>query len=84
VTWVLISELFPNRVRGLGVSVAVSALWIASFVLTFTFPILQRALGSAGTFWTYAGICFAGFVLVRVTVPETSGKTLEEIERELG
>jgi len=84
VTWVLISELFPNRVRGLGVSVAVSALWIASFVLTFTFPILQRALGSAGTFWTYAGICFAGFVFVRVTVPETSGKTLEEIERELG
>jgi MFS transporter, SP family, xylose:H+ symportor len=84
VTWVLISELFPNRVRGLGVSVAVSALWIASFVLTFTFPILQRALGSAGTFWTYAGICLAGFVFVRVTVPETSGKTLEEIERELG
>src|SRR5262249_8891859 len=43
VTWVLISELFPNRVRELGVSIAVSALWIASFVLTFTFPILQRS-----------------------------------------
>jgi MFS transporter, SP family, xylose:H+ symportor len=83
VTWVLISELFPNRVRGLGVSIAVSALWVASFVLTFTFPILQRAVGSAGTFWTYAGICIAGFVFVAAAVPETRGKTLEEIEREL-
>lgn len=80
VTWVLISELFPNRVRGLGVSIAVSALWIASFALTFTFPMLQRALGSAGTFWTYAGICFAGFVFIAAAVPETSGKSLEEIE----
>ena len=83
VTWVLISELFPNRIRGLGVSIAVSALWIASFVLTFTFPILQRALGSAGTFWTYAAICIAGFVFVAAAVPETRGKTLEQIEADL-
>jgi SP family xylose:H+ symportor-like MFS transporter len=83
VTWVLISELFPNRVRGFGVSVAVSALWTASFVLTFTFPILQRRLGSAATFWTYAAICFLGFAFVLAAVPETSGKSLEEIEREL-
>jgi MFS transporter, SP family, xylose:H+ symportor len=82
VTWVLISELFPNRIRAVGVSIAVSALWIASFVLTFTFPILQRGLGSAGTFFTYAGICVAGFVFVGVMVPETRGKSLEEIERE--
>jgi MFS transporter, SP family, xylose:H+ symportor len=83
VTWVLISELFPNRIRSFGVSVAVSALWIASFVLTFTFPLLQRAVGSAGTFWTYAGICFAGFFFVLAAVPETKGKSLEEIEHEL-
>ncbi len=83
VTWVLISEIFPNRVRGIGVSISVSALWSASFVLTFTFPILNRALGSAGTFWTYAGICLAGFFFVFLCVPETKGKTLEQIEREL-
>ena len=83
VTWVLISELFPNRIRSLGVSVAVSALWIASFILTFTFPLLQRAVGSAGTFWTYAGICFAGFLFILAAVPETKGKSLEQIEREL-
>lgn len=83
VTWVLISEIFPNRIRGAAVSVAVSALWIACFILTFTFPILNKALGPAATFWTYAGICIAGFVFILRCVPETKGKTLEQIEREL-
>ena len=83
VTWVLISEIFPNRIRGAAVSVAVSALWIACFILTFTFPILNKALGPAATFWTYAGICIAGFVFILLAVPETKGKTLEQIEREL-
>ena len=83
VTWVLISEIFPNRVRGAAVSISVSALWIASFLLTFTFPLLNRALGSSGTFWIYAGICFMGFLFTYVCVPETKGKTLEAIEREL-
>jgi sugar porter (SP) family MFS transporter len=83
VTWVLISEIFPNRVRGIGVAISVSALWSASFLLTFTFPILNRALGSAGTFWTYAAICLSGLLFVLLCVPETKGKTLEQIEREL-
>jgi SP family xylose:H+ symportor-like MFS transporter len=81
VTWVLISEIFPNRVRGAAVSVSVSALWIASFFLTYTFPLLERSVGQAGTFWTYSGICAAGFVFVHRLVRETKGKTLEEIER---
>jgi sugar porter (SP) family MFS transporter len=80
VTWVLISEIFPNRVRGAAVSIAVSALWIACFVLTYTFPILNGALGPAMTFWLYAAICFVGFVFVMASVPETKGLTLEEIE----
>jgi len=83
VTWVLISEIFPNRVRGHAISIAVSALWIACFALTFTFPVLNAALGSSGTFWLYAGICFAGFLFVRLRVPETRGRTLEQIEKEL-
>jgi sugar porter (SP) family MFS transporter len=83
VTWVLISEIFPNRIRGLAVSISVSALWSASFLLTFTFPILNRVLGAGGTFWTYAAICFAGFLFVWLRVPETKGKTLEQIEHEL-
>jgi MFS transporter, SP family, xylose:H+ symportor len=83
VTWVLISEIFPNRIRGLGVSISVSALWLASFLLTFTFPILNHWLGMAGTFWIYGGICMAGFLFVLARVPETKGKTLEEIEGDL-
>jgi MFS transporter, SP family, xylose:H+ symportor len=82
ITWVLISEIFPNRVRGTAVSIAVSALWIACFLLTYTFPVLNRSLGAAGTFWLYAAICAAGFVFILFRVPETKGKTLEQIEGE--
>lgn len=83
VTWVIISEIFPNRIRGAAMSVAVTALWIACFLLTYTFPILNAKLGSAGTFWLYAAICVAGFVFIFFKLPETKGKTLEQIEREL-
>jgi sugar porter (SP) family MFS transporter len=83
VTWVLISEIFPNRIRGTAISVAVSALWIACFILTYTFPILERGIGTGNTFWLYAGICAVGFVFIRMRVPETKGKTLEQIEKEL-
>ena len=83
VTWVIISEIFPNRVRGAAMSVAVASLWIACFILTYTFPILNARLGSAGTFALYAAICVAGFVFVVARLPETKGKTLERIESEL-
>jgi sugar porter (SP) family MFS transporter len=83
VTWVLISEIFPNRIRGAAVSVSTSALWAACFILTYTFPLLNGALGPAKTFWLYALICAGGCVFIFLRVPETKGKTLEEIEREL-
>ena len=83
VTWVIISEIFPNRIRGAAMAVAVSSLWIACFLLTYTFPILNAKLGSAGTFWLYAVICLAGFVFIVFKLPETKGKTLEQIEKEL-
>lgn len=83
VTWVVISEVFPNRIRGAAMAVAVSALWIACFILTYTFPILNSKLGSAKTFWLYAVICVAGFIFIKFKLPETRGKSLEQIEREL-
>lgn len=83
ITWVVISEIFPNRIRGAAMAVAVSSLWIACFILTYTFPVLNKRLGPAGTFWLYAAICVAGFVFVKLKLPETKGKSLEEIEREL-
>ncbi|WP_263418545.1 sugar porter family MFS transporter [Terriglobus albidus] len=80
VTWVLISEIFPQRVRAQGVSIAVSALWIASFVLTYSFPILNRRLGTAWVFAGYGAICILGGILVATSVTETKGRSLEEIE----
>lgn len=81
ITWVVISEIFPNKVRGAAVSVAVTALWIACFILTYTFPLLNSSLGAARTFWIYAAICVAGFVYIKLRLPETKGKSLEEIEQ---
>ena len=84
ITWVLISEIFPNRIRSLGVSASVSALWMASFALTFTFPFLNRALGTSSTFLTYGSICMIGCVLTALYVPETKGRTLEQIGIDTG
>jgi sugar porter (SP) family MFS transporter len=83
VTWVVISEIFPNRIRGAAMSVAVTALWIACFIVTYTFPLLNHSLGAAGTFCLYAGICALGFVFILAKLPETKCKTLEQIERDL-
>jgi MFS transporter, SP family, xylose:H+ symportor len=80
VTWVLITEIFPNRMRASAVSVSVAVLWIASFVLTYTFPLLNRSLGTSGAFLIYGAICFAGAVFVFGTVSETKGRSLEGSE----
>ena len=83
VTWVLIAEIFPNRIRSQGVSAAVSTLWLASFTLTYTFPMLNRSLGTDGVFFIYGVICILGCVLVIFFVPETRGCSLEEIESQV-
>ncbi len=82
ITWVVLSEIFPNKIRGIAMSIATFSLWVASFILTFTFPILNDALGASGTFWVYSFICVAGFLFIRKKLPETKGKSLEEIELE--
>jgi len=83
VTWVLISEIFPNRIRGAAMSIAVLSLWIACTALTLSFPYLKKALGAHGAFWTFGAICLLGFAVIYKYLPETKGKTLEDIEREL-
>jgi len=79
--WVVLSELFPNSVRGTAMAIATTALWIACFVLTYTFPILNKMLNASGTFWLYGLICFSGFLFILKKLPETKGKSLEEIEK---
>ncbi|WP_167614928.1 sugar porter family MFS transporter [Maribellus sediminis] len=80
ITWVVLSEIFPNRVRGAAMAVATTALWIASFLLTYTFPVLNKLLNAGGTFWLYALISLFGFLFILKKLPETKGKSLEEIE----
>ena len=83
VTWVVLSEIFPNRIRGAAMAVSTFFLWGASFVLAYTFPLLNSSMGTHGTFWIYSGITLAGFIFIKVRLPETKGKSLEEIERDL-
>jgi len=83
VTWVVLSEIFPNEIRGAAMSVATFSLWAACFVLTYTFPLLNDSLKAFGTFWLYGAICVAGFAFILKKLPETKGKSLEEIEHEL-
>ena len=83
VTWVLLSEIFPNRIRAVAVATSTFALWVGSFTLTYTFPLLNNALGSSGTFWIYTVICGAGYVFFLRALPETKGKSLETLEKEL-
>lgn len=80
VTWVLISEIFPNKIRGTATSVSIVSLWAAYFILVFTFPMLAEELGTYGPFWMYSIICLLGFFFVKIKVKETKGKTLEELE----
>ncbi|MEO6329937.1 MAG: sugar porter family MFS transporter [Ginsengibacter sp.] len=79
VTWVLISEIFPNKARGEATSIAVLSLWAAYFILVFTFPILFEKLQDK-CFYIYSGICILGFLFIWLKVKETKGKTLEELE----
>jgi sugar porter (SP) family MFS transporter len=83
VTWVILSEIFPNKVRGAAMATATTALWVACFHLTYTFPILNKWLNVSGTFWLYACICLGGFLFILRKLPETKGKSLEEIESRL-
>ena len=83
VTWVILSEIFPNRIRGSAMAIATFALWSACFVLTYTFPLLNKLLNASGTFWLYGLICILGFFFILKRLPETKGKSLEDIEREL-
>ena len=83
VTWTLLAEIFPHRVRGIAMATCTFALWVGCCTLTFSFPSMNAALGSSGTFWIYSGICICAFIFLYRNCPETKGKSLEELEKEL-
>lgn len=83
VTWTLLAEIFPHRVRGVAMAICTFALWTGCCTLTFSFPIMNAALGSSGTFWIYSLICLMALIYLWRNCPETKGKSLEELEEEL-
>jgi len=80
IPWLLMGEIIPSHVRALGSSVATMANWTLSFIVTETFATLRTALGPAGTFFLFGGVCACGAIFVALCVPETKGKSLQEIE----
>jgi MFS transporter, SP family, xylose:H+ symportor len=87
VTWVLLSEIFPTKVRGRAMAIATLLLWLANFVVSQTFPMLDESPFLVATFhhgfafWLYGAMCVVLIIVVWRWVPETKGKTLEEIEQ---
>jgi len=80
IPWIVISEIFPGRIRGRAASVGVFMIWVVDNLVTWSFPTFRTLLGSAGTFWIYAGFSLLSMVYVLACLPETKGRTLEEIE----
>jgi SP family arabinose:H+ symporter-like MFS transporter len=79
--WVIISEIYPTKVRGRGMSIATTALWLVGYMGNQLFPIMQKNLGSDGTFWCFSGGALLTIVLVGLLIPETKGRSLEEITK---
>ncbi len=83
VTWTLLAEIFPHRIRGVAMATCTFALWVGCCTLTFSFPSMNAALGSSGSFWVYSVICMCAFLFLYRRCKETKGKSLEQLEEEL-
>lgn len=83
IPWILCSEIFPTRVRGRAMSVATFVIWTSCYIVAWTFPMLNDSprIGPAFTFWIYSGCSLLGLLFVLALVPETKGRSLEEIEK---
>lgn len=82
-TWLLLSEIFPTRLRGIFMGGAVFAMWIANFLISLMFPLLLASVGLSGAFFIFAVIGIGGAIFVVACVPETRNRSLEQIERYL-
>jgi MFS family permease len=83
--WVMIGEIFPLRVRTAGTAVATTVLWAATGIVTAVFPTMSdpKKLGIDGSMWVFAGVSFLLLLLALFVIPETKGRSLEQIERDL-
>jgi SP family arabinose:H+ symporter-like MFS transporter len=81
VTWVMVSEIFPNKIRSKAMSIAIVALWAANFLVTLTFPVILNRLGGGVAFLIFDVMCVLLLLFVIFKLPETKGKSLEELEK---
>ena len=79
VMWVMLGEMFPNQIRGPGLAVAGGAQWLANFLITASFPVMQASLGLVVTYGFYALSALVSFFFVRKLVHETRGRELEDM-----
>jgi sugar porter (SP) family MFS transporter len=81
IVWVVMAEIFPTRMRGSAMAIATVILWVSDFAVTLSFPVIADRLNESTAFWLYAAMCAVDFVFMFFFLPETKGKTLEEIEK---
>jgi major inositol transporter-like SP family MFS transporter len=82
VTWLMLSEIFPLKLRGLGMGVCGLTLWLVNFLVGLLFPILVAGIGISTTFFLFAALGAGAMLVARAVVPETKGRTLEQLEHE--
>lgn len=87
VTWVLLSEIFPNKIRGRAMAIAVAAQWVSNYLVSWTFPMMDKnsflieKFNHGFAYWIYGVMAFLAMIMIWKFVPETKGKTLEEMEK---
>jgi len=81
--WLIIAEIYPLRVRGRAMSLATVSNWLFNMIVAATFLTIIEKLGKPGTFWLYAGVAVFGIIFCFLFVPETKGRSLEDIEKHL-
>jgi SP family arabinose:H+ symporter-like MFS transporter len=81
IVWVVMAEVFPTRIRGRAMAIATVILWFSDFLVSLTFPVIADRFNESSAFWLYALMCIIDFIFMLLVLPETKGKTLEEIER---
>jgi MFS family permease len=84
VMWVVISEIYPNRIRGVAMSFSTAVSWLCTFITVFLAPVIQGSLGLNYLFGMFGILSILAFLFVLIWIPETKGKPLEQIEKELG
>jgi len=84
VMWVIISEIYPNRIKGVAMSFSTAVSWLCVFLAVYFAPVIQGTLGLSYLFGIFGVFSILAFAFVKIWIPETKGKTLEEIEKQLG